>query len=278
MSPMACFIFDDQLRPTPALLTLLASLNIQHDGTLPSIVKATQKAWIIPNGVEYWHLQETITDRDTIIELLNNLGCVRQIVPRNKQYDYAIVLGSILQGVRSRLAFLLDQWNQGMRFKTLVFLGSERLLYPEIESPQLLLNPEDQHYSFTDSAWEFSGMLPKSEFDMIKLVFDQTALPSGLEKVAVAFINTPNNSLTRRPNTIDTIKQWLNFLPVPGSCTFISNQPFIGYQDAAIESILPAQFSSETIGPTADPNLIIAGYLDAIARWIYQEYINSLKS
>ena len=74
-----------------------------------------------------------------------------------------------------------------------------------------------------------------------------------------------------RPNTADTIDAWLAGSPKPGSCLFVSNQPYAGYQKSVVDTIMSKGFSVEIIGPAAAENLEVAKYLDTIARWMYQE-------
>ena len=107
-----------------------------------------------------------------------------------------------------------------------------------------------------------------------KIVGTQCAIP-------IVFVDTPmqkteNNNL-RRPNTRDTINEWLQkYNPHNGSILAISNQPFIGYQDAVLRNILPKGFSIETVGCENLENETTTIILDSLARWIYHEYQMSL--
>lgn len=260
--------------PSVPLLSLLALLNIQHDGSWQSIVVATQKEWLRKPGSERWHMEETVTaHQKEIVHLLQSMGCTVEVAPTRTHYDYVIILGATVTRVRSRLAYMIKLWNQGIRFNTIVLLGSDRPLDPAIEPESALLKAEDSIFPF-DPSWQFNGVLPKTEGEMMRFVFDQMELPSGFENVTFTFVNTPMIPTAqggmRRANTMDTIKQWLSCNPKPGTCLAVSNQPYVGYQDAVMRTGLPATFAVETVGHAPSDSEKIAVYLDTLARWIYQ--------
>ena len=98
------------------------------------------------------------------------------------------------------------------------------------------------------------------------------------------------NGEMKRPNTKNTICQWLATGPQPGSCLVISTQPFIGYQEAIFKYILPSEFEIEAIGPgtnnrypNADLDLDnhntpfpLSVYLDNFAKWLLYEQLKDL--
>ena len=75
----------------------------------------------------------------------------------------------------------------------------------------------------------------------------------------------------RRPNTTDTIVDWISRSPKPGSCLVISNQPYVLYQGAVVRVVCP-QFQVDTVGKAARPEgLKSVDVLDSIAKWLYGE-------
>ena len=262
--------------PKKPLLSLLNMLHIAHDGTLKTIVEATQKEWLRGSRKERWEIPEQYEEkREEIISGLEQLNCVYKISAEKKQYRYAIVLGALASRVRSRLAFLIDQWNSGVRFDELIFLGGTRPLHTKLENKELLLDSHNKELPFKKD-WKLEGPLPKTEYEMIKMIFDQSDLPDELKKnVVVTFIDTPmqkkSDGTLRRPNTEDTIGSWLSENPKPGTCLVISNQPYVGYQDSVVRTLLPKDFYIETIGCEAYHDLPIVVHLDNITRWLYQE-------
>jgi hypothetical protein len=68
----------------------------------------------------------------------------------------------------------------------------------------------------------------------MKYEYEQKILPEELKTIPVSYVNTPNqplpNNKTRRSNTGDTIKQWIEQeKPQSSSCLFISSQPYTWY-------------------------------------------------
>ncbi|HZW60965.1 MAG TPA: hypothetical protein VFF04_01955 [Candidatus Babeliales bacterium] len=273
----ADYLYTKDRQPSAALLELLNILSVSHDGSFDSIVAETQKAWLRKPGTERWHLEEICTNnRDVIMALFDQLGCIQKVEPSKQEYDYGIILGATVFRVRTRLTYLLDLWQQGIRFKTLVFLGGQRPLDAQVEPADLLINSAAHGYRYANDSWQFTGTVPSTEYEMMKIVFEQTKFPAGfLENVDIVFVNAPmqqqpDGSL-RRPTTVDIINEWLNHTPKAGTCLFVSNQPYVGFQDSSVRTALPVHFNLETVGEAAKSNELIAVHLDNVARWLYQE-------
>ena len=84
------------------------------------------------------------------------------------------------------------------------------------------------------------------------------------------------NGQYRRPNTRDTIHQWLEDYPLPSlesRILAISRQPFVLYQDLVFYNVLQERVGVlhfETVGAAADLNESIAVHLDNLARCLYE--------
>jgi len=261
--------------PTLALLKILEATNIKHDGTLSTIVTETQKGWLRTAGKERWENQSVFTLRNEISsQLLEDLFLTQIIEPSCKHYNYAILLGATVHAIRNRLTYLISLCNKGTHFDSIIVLTGKRPLDKNIENEQALLQNSSPAFPFKEN-WQLNGPLPQTETEMIKLVFDQTNLPVELNTIPLIFIDTPmqqkENGITR-PNTQDTILEWIKLCnPSAGSILAISNQPFVGYQDAVLRSSLPKEFIIETVGNAYSANQNIATILDSLARWIYNE-------
>ena len=277
-------LIDNQGNFSPALLELLDFLEIDHNNTLKSIVDATQKAWLRQKGKERWEMEETFPEkRKELINLFHQLGSIKAVKPQKKLYDYVLFFGASFPAFKQRLNFLFKLWNDDIRFNTIVFLGAQRPLDPQLESPEKMLNTTTNNFPYKKE-WELKTEMPQTEIDMMKLVFDQAKLPQGFELVNLVFVDTPmqktDSGQPRRPITVDTINKWLKTYPKPGSLLVISSQPHVGYQDTVARTVLPSHFSIETVGAAAGPGLKTAVYLDNLARWLYQtqEYFKKNKS
>lgn len=262
---------------TPTLLEILEMTGVKHDGTLASIVDATQKAWLRPAGVERWQMGDTYEElAPKIAPLFNKLGILTEVRPTKKEYDYGVILGALVSRVRQRLASALQTWKEGVRFKKLVFLVGARPLDPEKESERDLYNATNKFLPIK-AGWTRPEVAPTTETEMARMVFDQAALPEDFkDAVTVQFIDTPMQKLPngefRRPNTGDTVTQWLDDKDTtPGSVLAFSNQPYVDYQDAVLRTLLPESFAVETVGAQGSGNEPVGVVLDNLARWLYQE-------
>jgi len=282
---LAHTIIDAQGNPTPVLLNLFRlvppqGLDLHQAPSLKEIVAATQADWLRGADAQRWHVQEKITqNREAIIKNLHDIKLFEKIVPGKKIYSYCLILGSTASNVRKRLSYVLNLWQQGVRFEQLIFLGGDRPLDPEKETIGVLLDRTNLDLPIR-SSWEQPLNLPTTETGAMQLVFSQAELPEGFENVAVTFINSPmkqrpDGTLTR-PTTGDTIDLWLSTNPLPGSCLFISHQPYVGYQDSVVRTLMPKDFPVETVG-NEGTETNISVLLDNIARWLYQENIRLQK-
>jgi hypothetical protein len=167
------FILDKNLKAKKPLLDLFKTLNIEVKNDLKEIVKITQKRFL--REKERWEEEEKYGNkREELIPILRKLGIIEEIAPKEKTYDCAILLGSLLYNFTSRLSYLLEKWREGIKFRTIVFLGSTRPL-------------EKREKSFKEydilpsrSNWIFPKKLPNSEIEMMKMVFDRALLTSVL--------------------------------------------------------------------------------------------------
>jgi hypothetical protein len=259
------------------LRNLLSITQVKHHETFSSIVDETQKKWLRPQEKERWELDNIFPkDHKIIVSLLHDLGCVDAIFPSQKHYDYVLFFGGTVGGVRNCFSYLLKLWKKGIRFKSLIVLGGERSLDPKIENKETLLNiPSIMVMMTKKKNWQWNRRIPQTETDMMKLVFDHIEFPNDFKTVEVVFVNAQQVRFTdgtmRRPTTGDTIEKWLLKKPIPGTCLAISSQPHIGYQHSVLQTLLPSQFSVETVGAEVSQNIKIAVYLDSLARRLYQE-------
>jgi hypothetical protein len=263
-------------KPTPGLLALLSICNIQHDGSLATIITATQKeqpeGFLRPKDKERWQVTSYLTAKeDKIRAQCLTLSMIKEIKPLDYNYEYLLLFGGTLEGVRTRVAFLSKLWHRGVRFKKIIVLTGQRLLDPVIESPQELTNAHNLILSIKPN-WQLKNS-PTTETDMIRMVFEQSIVPAAWQSMPIEFIDTPmqkRDGWFVRPNTTDTIQHWLTTHPIPGSLLAISEQPSIGYQDALLQRFLPASFTIETVGSAASksrtkPEILIG----TVGWWLY---------
>ncbi len=256
-------ILNPQGEPSQKLLELLSLTDLEHDGSLASIVKVTQAEWIRKPGIERWDIVDTnVEQKDRFLNVFAKLNLIDQINPSKKQYNYALWMGATYFRMKTRLEHLITLWQQGVHFNQIVFLAGAR---PLIESEK---NAMVNAYNLQDD------VLLNTEADAMKMVYDQSVMPEAMRAVQLVVIDVPmlenKDGSLRRPTTGDTVDYWLAMQPTYGDCLVISNQPYVGYQDSVTKTLLPDDFIVETVGEkSVDTNIGI--YLDTIARYLYQE-------
>ena len=252
------YILTKNNQPAPALQALLTQEKIEHANTLESVVQATQKSWFRPAGVERFQMVDTYADRkNDFLPYLRTLGMIDEVKPKLKRYTYGMVHGATLPRVRMRFAYLIKLWKEGVRFDQLVFLTGERYLDHDLEHEALVCGCT-------------------TETDMMRMIYEQTDMPQELRVLPFLLISAPQQltekGTMRRPNTQDTVKEWLKTNPLPGSCLAVSNQPYVAYQDTVMRTDLPEMFILETVGVAVDTREVsVRDCLDSLARWLYQE-------
>ncbi len=234
------------------LQKLLTAMQVSHDGTLPSIVKNTQKKWITSPGKERWQIQDTLTpkQRKAVLDYGTKAGFFREIKPAHQRYDYAIVLGAWVPRMEKRMDYLVKIASAGVRFKRVILLSGARPLDPETDGMAQHCKTEGDALEFLWKAQPLSKQVPWKHFQH-------------------PLIQTTKGKV--RPTTADTFRYWLSKKPKAGSCFVVSNQPYCHYQQLIIENILPPKFTYETIGPAVKPSDENATVLlDTIARCLYE--------
>jgi hypothetical protein len=265
--------FSSENQPTEALKSLL---NYYFESpskleSLAKIVTTTQKHWKRPNHIERWNLSKIDADERTIT-LFKELGLIDAIKPTNNRFDYAVILGSTVQTMRKRLAYLLDLYNHNdIRFKEIVFLVGDRKRDETEESDTILKNESNQYLINKKNCNYYMQKRPCNETEMAQMIWNQAEL-GDIHNLPVTFVHTPSsvvNSVHKRPTTADTVLTWKNQAHREPNSTIlaISNQPDISRHDLILKQILD-NCSIETVGPCKN-EIQSPLFFDAIARYLY---------
>lgn len=182
----------------PDLLRLLERLNIKHQNDLPSIVTATQKAWLRPEGKERWEIEKewSLEDREAVLVYYKSKGLLEERMPSQQEYETALICGSTVESMRQRLKFFEKIWSQGIRFKEIIFLTGTRPLDARIETAPTDCQTEAEAMM---ALWKESPLFSKVRWK--NLPHPMIPLEGGL---------------FRRATTIDTFKLWLTTRPNTG--------------------------------------------------------------
>ena len=222
-------------------------------------------------GKERWELTSLYASKKIEIKsFCNDLNMIQEVPPHRKSFDYALLAGASIHRIRARISYLIKLWNQGIRFEKLIFLVGQRPVSTQLETYKEFINKDNGHLSFKEN-WQLKKE-PHTETEIAIMVMEQSILPSEWEGIPIEFIDTPMQKMEnglRRPSRQDTIFAWLATTPLPGTVLSISNQPFVGYDDAVLRRFVPPGFTIEAVGDEARKNIEPEVLLDTIARWLY---------
>ena len=244
-------LLTKETKPTQQFSNLLKKFKINPTISFDEIINQTQKLWLRQNGKERWETSDKFqNEKSELFPIFESLEMISEVKPKKKHYDHVIFLGCSVHRTIKRINFLIKEWEEGLRFDSLVFLLSDRTLDKKVESIDIIETAE-------------------TEYEATVKIYESIKLPVGFEsKAKIVFINTKSKPGQKRPTTKDTIEDWLNTSPTPGNCLFISNQPFVTYQDTVARKILPDTFLIETVGEKSTDKKP-STFLDSIARTIY---------
>lgn len=271
-----CFAANHQ--PPQALLKLLQLVGMDTSQTSPPSIQ-TIKDWtqknLIRNG-ERWEQQITefeLLKPDLILQL-KKLGFTDPIYPSFNCYQGAILHGALLPTVRFRLYWLVELWKQGIRFTDLYFLSGQRPLHTEIENLDAI-RTDTNTVSKIEDGWVRINTVPTSESEMMQCVWEQAQIPPEMRcQVRAHFISAPmkisNEAGTLvRPNTEDTVIEWLKTFPLYGRYLSVSNAPYVRRQGLITQMLANENYLIDPTGPGIKGNEKMAILLDELARFIY---------
>ena len=246
-------------------LLLLSDFDSNEVGTLEGVLKKTQEKWLRPRGKERWESKgdDKSQLKKFVLPILTRLKMVHDIKPSKKYYDSILILGATSKRMEARINYFFQvAKDNNLKFKEVFLLSGERPLNRDVdflESMPELLN---------DCQYEACAM---------EKIWMRDSHVNGFESVPYTLIDTKatiKEGRTLRPTTVDTVFAWLDQTnPVRSSCLAISNNPYIGYQNASIVYALKASKKSdidvETIGDKASESTSLSLYYDSLARWFY---------
>jgi hypothetical protein len=241
---------DFRLDPN-ALNELFLHFGIDPNG---DVVEQTQEKWLRKPGQERWEMDElSDADRAFVFDWANRQALFSPWVPAALNFDNAVLLGASTHSMKVRVAYLVKLWTQGHRFNMIVWLTGERPLDPTYEE-------------FTDHCY--------TEADAAQTIMAHSELPEEMRQLPILYIIAPMKE-GNRPTRVDTVKDWLSMDSRPGSCLFISGQPFCMNDYAVMVRLLSSAIDFDVAGVGINPDRYKNGaavLLDSIARYLYVFY------
>ncbi len=269
---------DSRGAPSEALIDFFEFCSTNSPKTWESILKIA-KEWFVSiedkkNGI--WPSPCLKRSTHELYNILSALHSTQVIPSYYATYDYAVILGGTLTSMRSRLFFLKQEWDRGVRFKEIVFVTSDRVRSEALEDQTLLLEPNFVGY-IVSPAWSFEGFLPKNEKEIAEFVWSQMERPEEWEseKMKVSFIEAKSKEGGKFSSRKDSLQAWLSMNPNPGKVLFVSSQPYIGLDNLVIcREFYYTKFIFDTVGPGFSMSFLntergLGVCCEAIANWVY---------
>ncbi|MBA3815598.1 MAG: hypothetical protein H0X29_03590 [Parachlamydiaceae bacterium] len=262
---------DLPIKLTDNMIELLKLDDLYNENdTFSEVVKKTQKKWLAV--VQGKAMQETAdpkanTERNDLKDASKQIAIKQKVErvaramglfdnrnPILSNYKYGAWLGSYLQGVRNNLEELVKVWQNGCRFEKLVVFTGERYLRKENgqeDDIKMLCDPKQSPLPFKEG-WKLpTNSKYETEYDMMRLVFDQVQLPKDMEEELlgkVEFVNAPKGQNVRA-GTKDCYVTWLKTNPEAGTIVAASYPLLWVIQQIAGETILGEKYPLDTIAP-----------------------------
>ncbi len=197
----------------------------------------TNTQWKFSNrfGRERWEVSEQpwMTDnREKIIKDLDILGFLDEVNPSAENYDAVCVLGASAPRMAMRLQFVTELLQKNwVKTSTIVLLSGERYVNNVVDGSSEELQAIAAYFGLDD--WH-----KLTEAKVFDYLYEKSPLKNmGLN---IVIIDTPKGMLPR-PTTKTTIaefKKWLRENPNVTKLLFVSNQPYLLYQEKIIQNEL----------------------------------------
>lgn len=245
--------------PTQLLKDIFKITDVQGVESLETAVKQSNFRWIRPKGAERWNVYSLLDNaqRKALSKKVKNSSLAKAKMPLKKHYDAIIVLGATVSRVKSRMEFLARIHKDGITCDKIYLLGSTRDLKIGTELDKEMAKKLE------------SKEIEATEMAMMKEFWQQNAELKLIEHIPVIAIQSGQREDGTRANTEDTLRDMVkdfgdakdkNFL-------FISDNPYICYQDAVAKKVLiPYGVSVETVGAKMSSEETMENVLDTVAR------------
>ncbi|BDB96131.1 hypothetical protein [Candidatus Hydrogenosomobacter endosymbioticus] len=213
--------------------------GIEFISDITKVVEATKTHFTLRSGnQERWEVSPQewmLQNKEKIISDLKTLGFISAISPRHKYTDAVCILGASAQRMEYRIRYANFLIGSGMKVRSVILLAGERYATKGIDGSQESLSEVARKFGLND--WK-----KVTETHLIQYIYSKSALNSRKD-IFVHVIDTPRRDLPR-PTTQTTIMElikWLKSHREVQDIVFVSNQPYVKYQKAVIDSIFKAQ-------------------------------------
>ncbi len=245
--------------PTQLLRDIFEISEIDNVDDLKFVTQQANFRWIRPKGYERWHIYSILNDsqREKLTKIIKKSALAKAKMPTKKHYHAVVVLGATTARVKNRMEFLMQLANHGVTWDKVFLLGSTRDLNVGTE--------QDQRMAI------FLKKMGSAETEMFMMqyLWSQINKPKFCASIPVISIQSGNRADGTRANTEDSLVEMAkNIDSAQGkNILFISNNPYICYQDAVAKKILNSfGVSVETVGEGMSSEESMENVLDTVAK------------
>lgn len=245
--------------PTSLLKDIFKIMDVKGVENLEIAVQQSNFRWIRPKGLELWDRQYSLLDtekRAQLEKVVRDSALAKVKMPCQKHYDAIVIMGATTSRVKSRIEFLNMLHRQGIACDKMYLLGSSRDLK--------IGSDADKDMAKTLEAKNIDA----TETNMMNELWLQER-PEALKDMLVVAVQASQRPDGMRASAEDTLKSMaIDFGDVNGkSFLFISNNPYIPYQDAVVKKVLaPYGIRIETVGEAMGAQTTMENVLDTVAR------------
>ncbi len=211
-----------------------------QDGLINDILdfnKKIQEKLVMRSGIkERWEVTapEWIKqNKEQILSDLKTLGFVDEISAKTKETDAICILGAASFRMLNRINYANSLMKSGLKGKSIILIAGERYVTLGTDGT------EDQLINIAKK-YNLESWRNLTETHLLKDIYYNSNLPD--RNLPVYVIDTPRNELPR-PTTETTIIElikWLKEHQEIKNLIFVSNQPYVKYQQAIINSTFKA--------------------------------------
>lgn len=275
--PLAIFakkengIVNNQGKPTKAFLHFLKAAKIKNNGTLGNILSNVQY-WIQPT-------ERATEHRNELRESLDKLGCIGAVPPKHSSYKTIVIIGGSFHEMLDRILFCWTLFERShLTAHNFIILTSYRKLNPVTENQEELKKTYRKYKHVLPFKSENPWDRPyTTEAELANMLADRLNFPKKFSSQTI-HIPTPvhiNQLASMGELTLCFVKQAQNL----GKTLFVCSNPYLGYHEAVLRRVslqtkkMLKLASFEVVGIAADEHTPLNVYFDAIARWVFEEFL-----
>ncbi len=187
-------------------------------------------------------------NKKQILADLKILGFIDFIGPEQKNIDTFCILGSDALEISNRIEYVNSLIKNKTSTKAIILLAGERYVTKDIDGTEVELKKIANKFNIAD--WK-----KLTETHLIQNEYSKSTL-SNNKNIKIHIIDTPKGDLPRPTTQTTIIKliEWLKDHKEIQNIIFVSNQPYVKYQEAMIHTVFKEKnvdIKYEVVGNTA---------------------------